>query len=558
MVTRKRSHADFAGLVSHGAELLLDDVAHRTFLRGSYRYRLCERGLEEQMQNPVAGAGTDSRRRASERRPLYLRVAAEIERQIRVGTLRIGERVPSIRTVKREWQVSTSTALQAYFWLENRGFIEARARSGFYVRVPYSDLVPEPSFELQRSVPRAAGLDATLGKLLQAAPGSLQLGAAVPASDFFPVRKFNLMIRQIIRENPAHSCGYDFPPGNVELRHQIAQHASRQIGRGSWDEIIVTCGAMEGLTLSLRAVAKAGAVVAVESPTFFGILRMIQSLGMKPLEIRTHPRSGIDLDALDHSIRKHRVRACVIIGNCHNPLGYVLSDDSKRNLSELSKRHRLPIIEDDLFGDLAFEEPRPHTIKFYDREGLVLLVSSFSKILGPGYRVGWVHAGRWQSTVEQLQFINTVAAPSLPQQVIAKFMESRGYERHLRRVRALLADRLQMTSRAIAKYFPRETCMTRPAGGFLLWVQLPQAVDAITLYQKALQQKIAVVPGPMFSATGQFGNCIRLSCGLPWSQQLDDSLGILGSIAGKLPSRPGALVETKRACRRSKGSAPHP
>lgn len=510
------------------------------------------------MQKPIVWTGTDRSKRPDDRRPRYLQVAAEIERQIRMGTLRIGERVPSIRTVKRDWQVSASTALQAYFWLENRGLIEPRARSGFYVRVPYSDLVPEPGYEPQRSAPRDAGLDARLGQMLQAAPGSLQLGAAVPTSDFFPIRKFNQIIRQIIHQNPAHSCGYDFPPGNVELRHQIAQHASRLIGSGSWDEVIVTCGAMEGLTLSLRAVAKAGAVVAVESPTFFGILRMIQSLGMKPLEIPTHPRSGIDLDALEHSIRKHRVRACVIIGNCHNPLGYVLSEDSKRSLAELSKQHRLPVIEDDLFGDLAFQEPRPHTIKFYDREGLVLLVSSFSKILGPGYRVGWVHAGHWQSTVEQLQFINTVAAPSLPQQVIAKFMESGGYERHLRRVRTLLADRLQMTSQAVARYFPPGTRVTRPAGGFLLWVQLPQSVDAIRLYQKALQQKIAVVPGPMFSATGRFGNCIRLSCGLPWSQQLDDSLAILGSIAGQLPSRPGVVADTKRAFLRLDGGAPRP
>jgi len=496
------------------------------------------------MQKPVVRTGTDHWKRGDDRRPLYLRVAAEIERQIRAGTLRIGERVPSIRTVKKQWQVSTSTAMQAYFWLENSGFIEARTRSGFYVRVPYSDLVPEPGYEPQRSVPRDAGLDVRLGQLLRAAPGCLQLGAAVPTSDFFPVRKLNQTIRRIIRENPAHSCGYDFPPGDVELRHQIAKHASRQIGRGSWDEIIVTCGAMEGLTLSLRAVVKAGAVVAVESPTFFGILQMIQSLGMKPLEVRTHPRSGIDLDALEHSIRKHRVRACVIIGNCHNPLGYVLSDDSKRDLADLSKQHGLPIIEDDLFGDLAFQEPRPRTIKFYDREGLVLLVSSFSKVLGPGYRVGWIHAGRWQSTVEQLQFINTVAAPSLPQQVISKFMESGGYERHLRRVRTVLAARLQMTSRAIARYFPPGTRLTRPGGGFLLWVQLPRSVDAIALYQKALQQKIAVVPGPMFSATGKFGNCLRLSCGLPWSQPLEDSLATLGSIAGRMPSGPAVLTDT--------------
>lgn len=488
------------------------------------------------MHKRAATTGTDDQLVGAQQRPLYLRVAGELERQIRAGTLRVGEKVPSIRGTKTQWRVSTSTALQAYFWLENRGLIEARPRSGFYARVPFCDLAPEAGFEPHRSVPRDTGLDARLGQLLQlrAASGALQLGAAVPSSDFYPVHKLNQTIRHIIRENPAHSCGYEFPPGHSELRRQIAKHASRQIGKSSWEEIVVTAGAMEGLTLSLRAIAKAGDVIAVESPTFFGILQLIQSLGMKPLEIPTDPRSGMDLNALEHAMRRKRVRACIVISNCHNPLGYVLAEKIKADLAQLSQRYKIPIIEDDLFGDVAFEEPRPRTIKYYDREGLVLLVSSFCKVLGPGYRVGWVQAGRWQSTVEQLQFINTVAAPSLSQHVIAGFLQSGGYERHLRRVRILLADRLHMASRAIAQYFPPDTRVTRPAGGFLLWVQMPNSVDGITVFEKALQKKIAVVPGPMFSATGRFSNCIRLSCGIPWSSRLEESLAVLGSIASRL------------------------
>jgi len=233
------------------------------------------------MRTRAAATSTDFRSAGAQHRPLYLRIAGELERQIRGGTLRVGEKVPSIRLTKAQWRVSTSTALQAYFWLENRGLIEARPRSGFYARVPFCDLAPEPGFEPHRSVPRDKGIDARLGQLLQlrAASGALQLGAAVPSSDFYPVQKLNRTIRHIIRENPAHSCGYEFPPGHAELRRQIAKYASRQIGKSSWEEIIVTAGAMEGLTLSLRAVAKAGDVIAVEGPTFFGILQLIQSLG---------------------------------------------------------------------------------------------------------------------------------------------------------------------------------------------------------------------------------------------------------------------------------------
>lgn len=504
------------------------------------RDRLISQGRQDQVQKQATETGTDTPQNGLERL-LYLRLAAEVERQIRTGTLRVGEKVPSIRAIKAQWQVSTSTATQAYFWLENRGLIEGRSRSGFYVRVPFSDLAPEPQFEQQRSAPRDAGLDARLGQLLRLRVFSagVQLGVAIPTADFYPVTRLNNTIRQIIRESPDHSCNYEFPPGHGELRRQIAKHASPLLGRSSWEEIIVTGGAMEGLSLCLRAVAKSGDVIAVESPTFFGILLLIRSLGMKPLEIATDPRSGMDLNALEHAMKRRRVRACVVIGNCHNPLGYVLSDEIKRDLAELSRRHKVPIIEDDLFGDIAFEEPRPRTIKSHDRDGLVLLVSSFCKILGPGYRVGWVQAGRWQSTVEQLHFVNSVAASSLPQLVITKFLESGGYERHLRRIRFLLADRLRMTSRAIAQYFPPGTHVTRPGGGFLLWVQMPPTVDAITVFEKALQQKIGVVPGQMFSTTGRFGNCLRLSCGMPWSRSVDESLAILGSIVGRVAAGPG-------------------
>jgi DNA-binding transcriptional MocR family regulator len=369
---------------------------------------------------------------------------------------------------------------------------------------------------------------------MRAGLGALQMGAAVPSADFYPVTKLNRDIREIIRRDPAHSAGYEFPPGNAELRRQIARHASRQVGRSSWEEIVITTGTMEGLSLALRAVAKAGDGIAVESPTFFGILQLVNSLGMQAVEIPTDPKTGMDLSALEQAMRRKRVKACVVISNCHNPLGYVLPDTVKRDIAELSHRYEIPVLEDDMLGDAAYEEPRPRTIKSYDRGGLVLIVSSFSKVLGPGYRIGWMQAGRWQSTVEQLQFITTVAAPSLPQRVISSFLEGGGYERHLRHVRLALADRVRMASRAIAQYFPPDTRVTRPAGGFLLWVQLPPSVDAITVFDRALEHRIAVVPGPMFSASGQFGNCLRLSCGHPWSPKVEESLAILGSIAGRL------------------------
>jgi len=468
------------------------------------------------------------------RRPLYVSVATDIEAHIRSGTLQVGERIPSVREIKARWQVSTSTALQALLWLESRGLAEARSRSGFFVRVPYADLVPEPGYEAQAPVRQAPVLDAVLGEILSASRDGRQLGAAVPTSDFFPITRLNRIARDILRRNPMHSCSYAFPPGDAELRRQIVRYAApRQLGRASAEDIVITSGAMEALSLALRAVAKSGDVIAVESPTFFGTLQMIRALGMRTFEVATHPRLGIDIAVLERSIKNHRVKALITMSNSHNPLGYVLSDQRKSELADLAARYDLPIIEDDLFGDLAFEEPRPRTVKSYDRHGLVLLVSSYSKILGPGYRVGWIAAGRWKSKVEQLQFVNTVAASSLPQFITAQFLRSGGYERHLRQMRSALAHRMQMINRAVGMYFPPGTRVTRPAGGFLVWVQLPKPKSAMAVYRKALKQQITIIPGSMFSSAGRFDNCLRLSGGMPWSDAVRQSIAVLGALAHK-------------------------
>jgi DNA-binding transcriptional MocR family regulator len=220
--------------------------------------------------------------------------------------------------------------------------------------------------------------------------------------------------------------------------------------------------------------------------------------------------------------------------NCHNPLGYVLEDESKKALVELTAKHRIPLIEDDLYGDLAFDPHRPKVAKAFDRAGLVLLCSSFSKILAPGFRVGWVEPGRFREEVERLKFLSTIAAPSLPQLVVARFLESGGYDRYLRRMRLALSQQVQAMSQAIAKYFPSGTRLTRPAGGYLLWVELPKGVSALALFRHALAENITILPGPIFSASGRFKDHIRISCGYPWSGGLDRALLTLGKLCEKL------------------------
>lgn len=465
--------------------------------------------------------------------PLYLKVAHQIEGQIRKGALRVGDRVPSIRGMKRQQGVSVSTVLQAYFWLENQGWIEPRPQSGFYVRAPFTQMAPELDFQTPPSGPTEVGI----GKLVTEVVNSIgdlakaPLGAAAASPSLYPNQKLNRIIHKITRENPTHSSRYVVAMGLPVLRRQIAR---RSIGYGcnfSPNELLITCGGMEALNLGLRAVGRPGDVIAMESPTYFAILQIIESLGMKAIEIPTHPRDGMDLNALENAITKHHARACITIPNCHNPLGFVLDDTYKKNLVALVTKHGIPLIEDDIYGDTTHNGIRPKTCKAFDTEGLVLLCSSFSKVLAPGFRVGWIQPGRFLESVTRLKFINTLASPSLPQLAIAEFIQSGGYDRYLRGLRTALASQVQRYGQAVVKYFPEGTKISRPAGGYVLWVELPPAVDALKLYRAALGEDISIVPGLIFSASGQFRNFIRLSCGHPWSESIERSFVTLGKLS---------------------------
>ena len=381
--------------------------------------------------------------------------------------------------------------------------------------------------------PRLVTGQAMAMALIKAAndPSIVQLGAAVPAPAFLPTQAIGRALAQVMRTQRVQAASYMMPPGAPELRRQIVRRMSEAGSVVSADDVVITTGCQEALGLALRAVTEPGDVVVVESPAFYGLLHVLESLGLEALEIPSHPRNGIALDALAFALERWPVKACVLTPNFSNPLGYCMTDDAKRALIRLLGKHKVPMIEDDVYGDLGFTQRRPSTCKGLAPRADILYCSSFSKSLSPGLRVGWVAATpARRERIEYLKYVTSIASPTAPQLAVAELLANGRYERYLREVRGRYASAVARMSDAVMKVFPEDTRISQPQGGFVLWVELPEGTDSFALARRALRQGVSIAPGPLFSASGKFANFIRLSCARVWDTRLERALLALAKL----------------------------
>ncbi len=467
--------------------------------------------------------------------PLYVSVAGSFESQIQNRSMKPGDKLPSVRELSRRLGISTATVVAAYGRLERHGAIIPRPRSGYYIAArPPS--VPEPRTETRARPPTAVAIGDIVLEVQKTARDSrmIPFGEAVVMPELLPAARLNRSVRMAASAFPQHATTYEAPAGNPRLRRQIARLAYRLSCTFAPEEVIVTNGAIEALNLAVRAVASPGDVVGVESPVCYEILQALESFGLKALEIASRPRLGPDPAELEQAFRKHKIKCFLMSGSCQNPLGYILPDTAKADIVALAGRLRLPIIEDDSFGDVAFSPQRPRPLKSFDKTGGVLYCASYSHIVAPGFHLGWVHAGRFRARVEALKGITTATTPSLPQIALSEFLESGAYERHLRKLNDVLFQSTRTLGAAVAQHFPKGTRTTVPDGGFFLWVQLPRRLSGLKLYQAALEEGIAIVPGMIFSAHKHFRDCVRLSCGWRWSDQAEGAVKKLGQLAERL------------------------
>ncbi|RIA31552.1 GntR family transcriptional regulator [Ectopseudomonas oleovorans] len=466
----------------------------------------------------------------------YEKFADEIAELIRTGVLGPGEKVPSVRHASRTYGVSPSTVFQAYYLLEDRGLIQARARSGYFVREHAKRPLHEPELTAHAAQTTEVDVSELVFSVLASLkdPHTVAFGSAFPSPDLFPLPRLAKSMAHALRMLSPHEIIADMTAGNADLRRQIALRYMVSGVMLPMEELVISNGAMEALNLCLQCVTQPGDLVAIESPTFYACLQVLERLQLKAVEIPVHPREGIDLNALSESLKQLPIKACWFMSSLQNPLGASMSETKKQALYDLLVEHQVPLIEDDVYAELYFGSHPPKPVKSFDRDGLVMHCSSFSKSLAPGYRIGWVAGGRYAEQIARLKLMTTIS-PSVPAQAaLADYLQHGGYDRHLRKLRHALEMQQSAMLASAARHFPASTRVTRPAGGYFLWFEFPERLDSLQLLRLALAQGISLAPGPIFSASQGFRHCARLNYGHPWNPRSEQAMEVLGRLVAGL------------------------
>ena len=467
----------------------------------------------------------------------YEAVERHVLDMIKAGEIGRGARIPSLRSMGSRLGVSISTVNQAYMELERRGVVEARPKSGFYVRDDYrsaSCSVPEPAKCCGEPVDvnRTALIHQVLGTF--ARTDLAPLGVAQVQEEMLPVKTLGRLMSRVVSRDPLAATRYEVVSGDEGLRRQIALRMAALGAPARPERMIITVGAMEALYIALRSVTRPGDNVVIASPSYYCFLQLLENIGLRAIEIPSRPGVGVDPDDLERVVAKFNVKACILNTNFNNPDGALIPDENKEKIVGILARKGAPLIEDDVYGDLWFGRLRPKTCKTFDKKGLVMYCSSFSKTLCPGYRVGWIEPGAFFREAFEIKATTTVASSTPAQLTVAEYLREDRYDRHLRTLRSPLSRQAGMMAEEVVRYFPDGVRVTRPAGGVVLWVKLPGGADAGALFYEARKNGVSVAPGNIFSTRDRYGNFLRLCFGLPWSEDVEDAVKMLGDIAWRL------------------------
>lgn len=433
----------------------------------------------------------------------------DIEMNINNGIYKPGYRLPSVRQIKEQYALSISTVQSGFEHLMIRGLVESIPKSGYYVA--YSAEVPKVNNFIQPFV-----RDATFAHHLHLTSSIrneeklTEFNATAPGDLMMPQKLILRTMQQVIREKGASLLRYYPSHGSAELRDNIIGRAATFQNIIRPEELLVTDGALQGLYIALASICEPGDVIAVESPCVFSALEVIRVLRLKVIEIPVDLQTGFDISFFKRACENVKIKAAIITANFHNPTGLLLSDEQKRALVSIAHQYNVALLENDIYGDLNFQGNRPSTFKTFDDSGLVLTYSSVAKTLSPGIRLGWLAAGKFSHRAEQIRFALGRSVSPLNQEIINRLIKGGSYDRHLRRFKMQLAKNAQFIKHTIAAYFPKETYITTPAGGYSIWVKMPDGTDMSNFYDQCKQMGIRFTPGFTFSFSDSYNNYFRV------------------------------------------------
>ncbi len=471
--------------------------------------------------------------------PLYQQIAHQLAELIRNGTLARGEKLPSVRALARQHGVAQTTVVQAYHALEDARLIAARPRSGFFVAARPAGL-PEPSTPRALRRPREVSVDWLGQRILgRDQPADMvSFSSGTPGPELLDPDRVRRAVTRAAQRHRQLLCTYPSSLGHVDARRALARYA---VGLGCSldpENIVITGGCMDSIALCLRVVTQPGDVVALESPTHFSFLEVLQGLHLRALEIPTHPRHGLSLDALQLALDTQPVKAVLVVPTLSNPLGSCMPQPERRRLAQMAALHDMAVIEDAIYNDLAEADETRRAVKSYDTTGHVMLCDSFSKTIAPGLRLGWVEAGQWAGQLRAIKDLQAGGQSAVLELALADLITQPGQAAAMRQLRTAVAARMDAVRRAIAEHFPQGTRVSDPRGGLLLWLELPRGLDAVQLHEACLAEQVLVAPGTVFSTSGRFRNCLRIGVGGEWTQGHVPALKRVGQIAvGLLKSR---------------------
>ena len=465
--------------------------------------------------------------------PLFERVAGSVRALVDSGALVAGDRAPSLRASASSMNVSVATVVRAYEELEREGRLEARARSGYFVAA-----TPAAGLAARRvrrpPAPRPVRTGERADEIFDSAraPGVLPFGVANPSPSLLPSKALGRALRAVGAGSPEALLDYAPLAGEPDLRREIAARATRTGAPTSPEDLVVTGGATEALALALRAVARPGDAVAIETPAYFGLLRLLETLGLAAVGIDVHPVRGLPPEALEAVLARERIAAVVSIATFHNPTGSLVPDAARERIVGACAGACVPLVEDDIYADLHAGAHRPRPYRSFDAGDTVITCSSYSKTLAPGLRIGWAISARHRDALLREKLVSSGSSPPLTQRAAARFLAEGRYDRHVARLRRALREQLARLRAAVHRHFPAGTRTSDPQGGFVLWVRLPGEVDARALYRRAIAEGISLAPGALFSQDGRHHDHLRLAAGEPWTARHEAAIRRLGELAG--------------------------